>query len=310
MSEDERTRNLIVDATCHEVLKYLEERQARRRVSTITVYGILVSLAIGIGGFLINELLVVRVKSEVSKVVENTILSVKISGEIVRLSNQVAESTRKRLSPSIARRMVKNLELISEYIESPALNAEERKRAEEEIAPIVESAALKLAEVNQIELLEVVENKFRKYFKNSGRITQTMVQVRGRQLIGQAGAPRNWFDSRNNPSRIYSSYQAYVNRAGKTEYAEMYLAFEMIVRHMLKRPDEELMELIDDAKSLQNRDRRFFVHLMVKHARNEIAAKKTSKTDRIAKNFKEFLKKFSTKDKFMKNIFSQVMQKS
>ena len=308
MPQDEHTSNLIAEAASHQVVRYLEERQARRRIATLTSLGFLISFAVGISGFLVNELLSIRVKSEVSSAIDNLLVPVKISGEIARLSGQIVAVTSGSLTPDTAKLMVKNLENIKGYINHPALEAQERNRAKEEIMPIVEASSAKLAAAGQIELLEILENRFQEYFKTSGKITQMMVQVRGRQLIGQAGAPENWFDSRKEPSLTYSRYQAYANRAAKTEYSEMYLAFELILRHMRGRPERELLELIGDAKSLRSRDKNFFVHLMVQHAVNRIAKRKTARTNRIAKKFNSFLKEFSEKDNFIKSIYLTVMQ--
>ena len=128
---------------------------------------------------------------------------------------------------------------------------------------------------------------------NNDSVTQTMTQHTGRRLIGDPGAPEAWRSTDDKPTAEYSNFKRFSERALDTGYPELYLAFHLVARHMEGAPHSEIEALIDDAKTLNDIDKKHFVRLMVAHSTGRYANAHNASVGRVASRFSRFLEEFS-----------------
>jgi len=84
----------------------------------------------------------------------------------------------------------------------------------------------------------------------------------------------------------------------------MFLAFELIVRHVDERPRDEIVELIRDAETLNIVDKANFVRLMVAHASGGFVASMEldAADERLVKHYTEFIVQYQNESDLIMEI--------
>ena len=151
----------------------------------------------------------------------------------------------------------------------------------------VETAAKNFASGNRIDYLEDLEEIAPNLLRESDVALQAMTLVLGYRLLSDVGAPRTWIDKEESMWETYQKYREYSGRARHSGYPELYLVFEMIIRHLEERNRDEISNLILESDELNSTDSNAFVTIM--ESMTSGVADELPGSDRLAKRTRDFL---------------------
>lgn len=199
-------------------LKAADILREERRRGMLTFFGLSSAVAIilvALGGFLVNEVLDVRVNERVRGAIHEELsdANFKIDLIVLRADYEDAfermESEGAVLEESLERAFEEAERLVETYILDPDLSAEETRERERTVLPDLEKIIEVSASVDRRDLVNDFHNLSPKLLEKSDLIVQTLVQHYGRQLIGRAGAPRVWYDRIGTRVRVRAATEEY-----------------------------------------------------------------------------------------------------
>ena len=189
--------SLIVDLASSKALESLRESRRRQWLGFIGISSTLIILVSSVAGFLVNELLEVRVEEHVMEVIEqelgDTQFRIELGQLTLNINNLEIGLETKGISKEILINMRDEVDsFVKTYLDDPDADPKSVQIRARGITPIL----AKLINISAGTGLGEFVNRFYEMapelLENNGSVTQTMVQQTGRQLIGSAGAPGSW----------------------------------------------------------------------------------------------------------------------
>ena len=298
--------SLRIELAASKALENLREHRRRQWLIMIGISSTLVLVVSSILGFLVNELLNIRVRTHVEATIDQALQDTRFKVELAHLTlsstNLTARLAGKGVAAEELTRIQAELDVILQtYIRELELESRTRLEREQDIVPIIAEMIDISATIGADQYVDAFYGLAPEILESSNSVTQTMVQHTGRALIGDAGAPSTWFGSDRQPSDEYKLYKTLADRAKSSGYPELFLAFEMVVRDMEGVSEIEMRELIDDAMTLNEVDRRQFEHLMTAHAGGMYSAEPDASVFRVAARFSAFLEKYEELNAWIKS---------
>ena len=288
---------LRIELAASRALENLREARRRQWLGLIGISSTIVLILGSISGFLINELLDLRVRERVEAVIDQELVDTRFNMELARLTLSSTELKLQLEDFGVEKddleRMRNDLEaVVKSYLRDSNVDPKPQQDRERAIVPLLADLIEISAGTGADQYVDEIYNLAPDILKDSDSVTQTMVQHIGRELIGNAGAPRNWRSVDGEFTEKYKLYKTFSERARVTGYPELYLAFEMVVRYMDGVTAAEIEDLIDDAKTLNEVDRQQFVRLMVVHADGQFAHVENASVTRVEEKFSAFLNEY------------------
>ena len=289
----------FVELAALRALKELRESRRRERAALVGLFSAVVVVLSSVGGFLVNEILKVRVNEGVEVAIHQQLSEPRFEMDVARIyldtrTFQLDLEVGRGITEEDLTRVRDEIGSLAEtYIKDVEVPSEMRRSREAALVPLLEQWIDISAGVGQSDFVDGFYNIAPELVEQSDSLTQTLVQHTGRRLIEKVGAPEVWFDSDRSPTPEYQRYKMFATRAKETGYPELFLAFELVMRHMLERPEEELLELIRDASLLGDVDKEAFVRLMRAHASGEFSQRRSGETERIMRRFGELIDEYN-----------------
>ena len=181
--------------------------------------------------------------------------------------------------------------------------AKERLR---ELAFATDTAVKSFAAVNRLDLMIRLQNIVPDLFRDSGIITETMLQAIGFTLLADAGAPNSWTDTTGSRRELYKSYRTYADRAELAGYPELYLLHEMLLGYIEGRSAEEIGNLIADIDDLSEGDSAHFFRVMTSLASGGVTIEPTAQSGRVVSRVTAFLCEYKEQSDLLQRVFQQV----
>ena len=178
----------------------------------------------------------------------------------------------------------------------------EDTESREKLMFAVETAADSFASADRPDLVIRLEDAASELFHDSETVLQLMIQVQGRRLLGDAGAPDSWLKDTGSMRAAYEGYRSYADKGRVAGYPEFYTAYELLVGHLEGRSREELKNLIADAESLNNRDRSNFMEIMSDLVRGEWTQRPDAEASRVIRNVGTFLCEFNQESRIIEIV--------
>ena len=288
---------LRIELAANTALENLREARRRQWLRLVSISSALVIVVSSIAGFLINELLDFRVRDRVEETIDLELADTRFSMEIARVNLSSTELNTKLNGDGVAKedfeRMRNELKsVVQTYLRDPHVRPKTQQERERHVVPVLASLIDVSASAGADQYVDEFYNLAPEILKNSDSVTQTMVQHAGRKLIGNAGAPGTWRNDNGESTDEYRLYKTFAGRARATGYPELFLAFELVVRHMERVPRAEIEDLINDAKTLNETDKQQFIYLMKAHSGGEFAQMRSASVVRIINRFLAFLNEY------------------
>ena len=263
LTHDAHVFTMLVSTITSEVTTVIEQRRARERTMLLSLCSIGLVLGLAVGGFLINEVLSIRVNRAVTSAVDANLGLAQFQSELAALSFSASQLRADGgFTEDTAHGLIADVDTL--YRTADRLQpSREGLDLLSRLRPPLESLALAFGRAGRIDLTQRLEDAAPRIAESSDAFTQVFVQSLGPQQIGEAGAPESWLSSAGEYDGDFIRYRKYVERAKATGYPEHFLVFELIVRHMEGRSAAELEELLQDVDSLNDRDSATFIRLMV-----------------------------------------------
>ena len=302
-------------------LKAADILREERRRGMLTFFGLSSAAAIilvALGGFLVNEVLDVRVNERVRGTIHEELSDVNFKIDLFVFRAEYEDAFEHMESDGVVsgERLERAFEeaerLVETYILDPDLSAEETRGREQAILHDLEKLIDISASVDRKDLINDFHNLSPKLLEKSDLIIQTLVQHYGRQLIGRAGAPRVWYDRIRTrvATEEYQRYSELAERARDTGYPEVFLAFELVIRYIEERPRDEITSLIDDAETLNEEDKLNFIRLMLAHASGAFvaSAEPGAANVRVVRHYVEFIDAYQDYSELIAKIDEMLSQ--
>lgn len=299
---------LLRETVARDVAQSLAARKSREQTVFLGLVSVVIVGVIAIGGFLVNELLGVRVAAAIEKERGRGLDQAVYMAEVAELSYQAnllkAEGGYDDEEATIIIERIRSL--YARGVEGRADDPVEQLANQMRLVYSVETAITAFFGARRGDLVDATAAAAPGIVKTSQKILQIMVQYRGRELLGLPGAPGTWFDREGTPIAEYERFDEFAERALAGNYPELYIVFELLIRHLEKRPQSELRELCDDADSLNERDKRAFVLLMVALANGNFTIAPNANSGRIVTRTKAFLRDYGSYSQVLKVVCEQV----
>ena len=296
IAENPQVYSMLIAAVAREVMVWLEDNRARRRATFLASGSIAVAVLLAIGSFLINQLLLGQVQTAVDGAIEDNRASVIFQSRVAALNFRALRLDQaESFSQEDADDLIQSVESL---YESGIGNTDDSTDADVRLQNIldltfaVETIADSFAQADRDDLISRITDVAPDVTERSTVMTQLIVQVQGRNLIGTAGGADVWVDAAGAERELYAEYKEYAERARQTGFPELYLVFELIMRHMEGRPDEEMRQLIADVADLNEVDREGFERLMRSLVDGSFIRSPTAASRRIQARTREFLEDY------------------
>ena len=194
------------------------------------------------------------------------------------------------------------------FVENPDISRTQQQEYSEALTFAVETLANNFAAADRSDLVGALERTTPAIAERSDIFTQNMAQNLGRELIGMPGGESAWRDFTGETIETYRRYQVYAKRANETGYPELYLVYELVMRHLGGVPNEEIYELVDDIISLSPGDLEAFQTLMVIHAEESYTTNPDATSGRVARRFRDFLDKYHERNPVLDSVWETVAE--
>ena len=295
---------MLIAAVAREVMVWLEESRARRRAALLASGSIAVAVLLAIGSFLINQLLLGQVQTAVDGAIEDNLASVTFQSRVAALNFRALRLDQaESFSQEDADDLIQSVESLYEsgvgsIDDNTDGNTDGNTDLDVRLENIlnltfaVETIADSFAQADRDDLISRITDVAPDVTERSTVMTQLIVQVQGRNLIGTAGGADVGVDAAGAERELYAEYKEYAERARQTGFPELYLVFELITRHMEGRPDEEMRQLIADVADLNEVDREGFERLMRSLVDGSFIRSPTAASRRIQARTREFLEDY------------------
>lgn len=279
-----------------------EERHRNNRTLYITLAAAIASFVLAVGGFAVDAFIGLRVDQKVATAKSELETKYEFPSKVAALNTEIfLMDQNDGLNSRDLDRLIQSARRL--YIQAASSKAVENGLTLEEIDDnrrfitfsietlIENSVAAGLGErARQIEEFapEVAET--------SNSILQSLVQSYGRDLLADPAAPGSWLREDGDLRQIYKRYKALALRAKDNGYPELYLFFELLLRHVEQRPEEEMQTLLDRIEVLNQTDRNFFMQLMTRLANGEYKREPDNESRHVAGIVRDFLEKYKDDD--------------
>lgn len=256
---------LFLDSVDKRISENIRQNTRNNRNSVLAALAIVATFLTGISGFFFGE--IIQIFKQTSETAARRVVqeeTSRINQEVIKLQfdTQVSALNFEVLS----------LDLADGFSQSEADSIITRIRSLNELSPdiqsrkklafAVETAAANFAAANRIDFVAQLEAATPQLLFESDVALQAMILVLGHRLISDAGAPRSWLDDDGSMNETYQRYRSYADRATNAGFPELYLLFELLLRYLEKRPQEEIENLIVDTNHLNALDSEEFVRIM------------------------------------------------
>ena len=305
--------NLLRAAVLSDVMKWLEEDRARRRTASLTVASITTVALVAIAGVIVNELLVFNVERTVNQVISENLSSVTFQSRVAALNfRAVALDQADGFSVAEANVIVQSIESLYETgigdieDDNNRIPSDVRSQNIADLMFAVETAVESFAAADRNDLVAQIRNVAPAVSERSSVMTQIMVHMTGRNLIGLAGGADSWRDRAGIEQGIYQEYEQYAARARETGFPELFLVFELIIRHMEGRPDEEIRQLAAEVVDLNEVDRDAFITVMTSLVQGAFIDAPTAASERVMARTREFLETYRDSSSILESILLSV----
>ena len=316
-SGDEREENtlqepyhsMVVELASVKALDVLRGDRWRTRLEAIGLSSAVVILLIAIGGFLSNEVLDARVSKHIESIIYNELENSNYRMELafLRLKADRLSNAERGISDETLEEMVDITRLVlNKFIKNTELPVAITQERTQDIRPTLAIFINLSAQIDRGDYVNKFHDLAPDIVKGSDEVTQTLVQHTGRRLIGESGAPKVWFNEDGKPTNEYQRYRTFSERARNTGFPEVFLAFELVMRHMQEKPRKELIGLIADAETLNDRDMQHFIDLMLAHATGDFTTSPDAASERVINHYRGFLEKYQNDSE----LIAQILQLS
>ncbi len=303
---DDNMINMIVELAS---LKAVDSIKKSRWRFTRLLSGAAI-IVVAAGGFLVDKWLNVEIGERVNKYIEENQGGLRSQVELISIKMEMELrlldwKNNKGIPDKTLDLYYRDLGgLVNRHKNIPSGSLKESMRRD--IVSLLERSIGVSAEADRNDFVNKFYNLAPDMLNNSDSVTQILVQHIGRRLIGEAGAPKTWFQKDGAHNDEYKQYKELTNRAHNTGYPEMFLAFELVMRHMEEKSDDEINGLIEDAEDLNERDKKQFVLLMVEHTTGGFSVNKDSSVRRVMERYKNFLEAYEKQSELIRNIWKSV----
>ncbi len=314
--EDEQLYTVLAEVISAKTLDKFEEKRARNRNFLLALGAVAVSLYSAGLSLVVNELLDARISRNVE---------IAISSQFQAQFQKVNFATR-----------VGNLTAkVREIDASTSVNLDEMKKVIDQIEALYGGNASREAVESGLPLPEVIANRNDLTYaietmtsnlaaidndslvlrlaeiapdvaENSGVITQTLVQTYGRDLIAAPAGAAAWTEANGARVETFEKYRTYALRAEKQSYPELFIAFELLTRHMANRPRAEIEQLAGRIEDLNEVDHPAFMKIMISLATEDFKIEPDSETRLVAERVRDFLAAYADAAVTLKTILESL----
>lgn len=299
---------MVVELASAKALEVLRGDRWRARLEAIGLSSAAVVLLLAIGGFLSNEVLDARVSKHIEASIDE-----ELEGSNYRMELAFLELKVERLfgtdglTEEDLQQLVNNTRmLLNRFIKNPDVAVAVTTERAEHIRPVLAKCIELSARVGRGDFVTKCYDLAPDIVAASDEVTQTLVQHTGRRLLGESGAPEVWYNADGQPNLEYRQYMTFAERARNTGFPEVFLAFELVMRHMLDKPRDEIVGLIRDAETLSRVDLEHFDALMMTHGTEEFTSEPDASSGRVAERYIDFLEKYEKDSELIASILANV----
>jgi hypothetical protein len=314
VAENSQIYAMLVETVAANVNRRSDERWSRFQTTFVSIISILAAVAAVAGGFLINELIQVRIDKGISSAVERYVGlefgEFEFFARTSSLDGRVAAiNASEGFSNSEARSAISDFEYLYTKFASqkalddgldPSEHASNRSRLTQPFDILVKNFASADRHDLVFELAEIAPEVSDK----SDTVTQLVVQGLGRKLIGTPGGAATWQTEGESNYDLFQNYRRYAQKAEATGFPELFLLFEMILRDMEGRSPPEIIALIERVDDLNAVDRGNFIDVLQDLHDETFINVPNSESTQISNQVKAFLRKYSSNSEMFTQILS------
>ncbi len=310
--EDEQLYSVLAEVISAKAVEKLEEKQARSRTFYLTLAAVVLSLLSAGLTLVVNEVLNARIADEVESAINSQFGALEFAPRIGAIN---ADVRRIDASESVdldeVTRIVDQIEALYERFASSralATGLTEEKVIEyrNDLTYAIETMMKILTDIGNDTLVFRMSEIAPVITERSAIITQTLLQTYGRKLIAAPAGAAAWTESNGARVATFEKYRTYALRAEKQGYPELFIAFELLTRHMAKRPRAEIEQLAGRIEDLNEVDHDAFMQIMTSLATEGFKIEPDQETRLVAKRVREFLAEYADAADTLKDILESL----
>lgn len=293
-------QSMLTATVLRDVRKSILEEQASRRAALLGIVSIFALVVVAGGGLVVNGLVEDYIDDQIGEYVDSVALQSSVAAlnvRAIRLDQQPGfdEDEATELIESVTT-------LHASAVDDMDLPQEVRAQNRTSLTFAVETIATSFAAADRQDLVSEITNIAPEITRRSPVMTQILVLMMARNLIGAPGGVSAWQSVDGDEGPAYADYRQYGERARHSGFPELSLVFELIIWHMEGRPQEDMLELISDIGDLDTADRDNFENVMGGLVRASYTTVPTATTRRISDRTRAFLNDYAGYDPTLMSI--------
>lgn len=279
-----------------------EERHRNNRTLYMTLAAAAASFVLAVGGFAVNAFIGLRVDQRIEAEREVLGAAFGFSTKVAALNTEVFTMDQNEgLNAQEADRLIETTQqLYQNFASSDAVNnglsveeiSENRRLMTFSVERLINNTIAAGLGERARRIVEFAPE----VAETNTSVLQSLIQSYGRDLLEDVAAPRSWLEEDGAQRRNYERYRALALRAKDSGYPELYLLFELLIRHVEAREDSEMQALVDRIETLNDTDRRFFMELIVDLGNGKYKRTPDNETRHVARIVRDFIENYKTDD--------------
>lgn len=333
--ENEHIYTVLAEVISAKAVEKYEEKHARNRNFYLTLGAVALGLLGAVTTIVVDELLDARVARSVkTAIISQSAAADKSLDERIALGVEGAIKTRFQKVDFASRLAPLNSD-VRRIDASPGFAIDEAEKIIDQIEALYGGHASREAVESGVPLPDVIANRNDLTFaietmisnlaaigddtlvlrlseiapdvtEKSGTVTEVLVQTYGRDLLAAPAGAAAWTEGDGARVATFEKYRTYALRAEKQGFPELFIAFELLIRHMANRPRAEIEQLAGRIEDLNQVDHRGFMQIMDTLATQGFKIAPDSETRLIAERVRDFLAAYADASDTLKAILASL----
>lgn len=302
VTENQQVFFLLTKTIADQVKRDLEERQDKSNTQKLAMFTVVIGIVSAIGSFLgytfidrsVDAAFEERLDEQLAKfslaselaLVSSNAEYYKIHGLQTEQENQDAIDRIAALNSTFIEGVVwsgDNIDFVSDRFAN-------RIRLLRAVEPLMEE----FAAWGRDDLVIKLYNAAPAVMERSDSVLQDVIHSLGRTLLSLPEGSDSWLTETGSAREVYQTYRSFADRAEAMAFPELYLLFELNLRHLAGASNEEMEALIDKISDLIPNDESLFIDHMTDLLNETWRGAPDAETRLISTRVRDFLSRWAS----------------
>lgn len=302
VTENQQVFFLLTKTIADQVKRDLEERQDKSNTQKLAMFTVIIGVISAIGSFLGYTFIDRSVDAAFKERLDAQLAQVTLVSELALLSSraeyyQIEGLQTEQESHDLIDRVatlnstfIEDVNWSGDNIDFISDQFANRTRLLQAIEPLMERFALQ----DRDDLVIKLYNAAPAVMDRSESVLIDVVHSLGRTLLSLPEGADAWLSEDGTAREMYQTYRSFADRAESIEFPELYLLYELNLRHLAGASNDEMEALVDKISDLNPYDESLFIDQMTELLNEDWRFEQNAETRLISTRVRDFLSRWGS----------------